>query len=193
MEYTITKTKRLIIILCSSFLILHVLITRLLLYIDSLDKIITSNQLVQNIIYLIFLGYLLLEFFNYFRHYKLKVLQISILIILIMEVILRSTIFSNLIESVWQKVVLFSASTIWIASTIVLIVVLSKNKSKVNPGMYSIRNYALSSLVIYVFATTYRFYLNPVNPINTLLLVGLTSAIPFVFTIIYAINLNLKN
>lgn len=193
MEYTITKTKRHIIILCSSFLILHVLITRLLLYIDSLDKIITSNQLIQNIIFLILLGYLLLEFYNYFRHYKLKVLQISILIILFMEVILRSTLFSNLFESIWQKAVLLSASTIWIASAIVLIVVISKNKSIANPGIHSIRNYALSSLVIYVFATTYRFYLNPVNPINTLLLVGLTSAIPFIFTTIYAIKLNLKD
>lgn len=193
MEYTITKTKRLIIILCSSFLILHVLITRLLLFIDAPTKIDTSEQLIKNIIYLILLGYLLLEFYNYFRHYKLKVLQISILTILIMEVILRSSLFSKLFESIWQKAVLFGASTIWIASTIVLIVVLSKNKFIANPGIHSIRNYALSSLVIYVFATTYRFYLNPVNPINTLLLVGLTSAIPFIFTIIYAIKLNLKN
>jgi hypothetical protein len=110
-----------------------------------------------------------------------------------MEVILRSTLFSNVMESIWQKAVLFSASTIWIASTIVLIAVLVKNKSKVHPGMLSIRNYAISSLLIYFFATTYRFYLKPVNPINTLLLVGLTSAIPFIFTIVYAIKLNSKD
>lgn len=192
MEYTITKSKRLIIILCSSFLILHVLITRLLLFIDAPTKIDTSGQLVQNIIYLIPLGYLLLEFYNYFKHYKFKVLQISILIILIMEIILRSTLFHNLFESIWQKAVLLSASTIWIASTVVLIAVLLKNKSEVHPGILSIRNYAISSLLIYVFATTYRFYLNPVNPINTLLLVGLTSAIPFIFTIVFATKLNLK-
>lgn len=193
MEYTISKTKRIIIILCSSFLILHVLITRLLFLIDTPTEIDTSEQLIKNIIYLILLGYLLLEFYNYFRHYKLKVLQISILTILIMEVILRSTLFSKLFESIWQKAVLFSASTIWIASTIVLIAVLIKNKSKVYPGMLSIQNYAISSLVIYIFATTYRFYLNPVNPIKTLLIVGLTSAIPFIFAIVYAIKLNLKN
>jgi hypothetical protein len=193
MDYTITKRKRYIIISCSSFLILHVLITRILLLIDTPTKIDNSEQLVKNIIYLILLGYLLLEFYNYFRHYKLKVLQVSILIIFIMEIILRSTFFSNLFESIWQKAILLSASTIWIAFTVVLIVVLFKNKSEVHPGMLSIRNYAISSLLIYVFATTYRFYLNPVNPINTLLLVGSTSAIPFIFTIIYGVKLNLKN
>lgn len=192
MEYTTSKTKRLIIILCSSFLILHVLITRLLLFIDTPTKTETYEQLIQNIIYLIPLGYLLLEFYNYFRHYKFKVLQISILIILIMEIILRSTPFPNPLESTWQKAVLLSASTIWIASTVVLIAVLLKNKTEVHPGLFSIRNYAITSLLIYMFATTYRFYLNPVNPINTLLLVGLTSAIPFIFTIVFATKLNLK-
>jgi hypothetical protein len=192
MEYTITRTKRNSIILCSSFLILYVLITRLLFRINTPTKIDTLEQLIRNVIYLIPFGYLMLVFNNYFKHYKLKVLQISILIIFIMEVILRSTFLTNLLELTLKKAVLLSASTIWIAATIVLIVVLFKNKSKIYPGTLSIRNYAISSLLIYVFSTTYSFYLKPVNPINTMLLVGLTSAIPFIFTIVFAIKLNLK-
>jgi hypothetical protein len=192
MEYTITRTKRNSIILCSSFLILYVLITRLLFLINTPTKIDTLEQLIRNVIYLIPFGYLMLVFNNYFKHYKLKVLQISNLIILIMEVILRSTFLTNLLELTLKKAVLLSASTIWIAATIVLIVVLFKNKSKIYPGTLSIRNYAISSLLIYVFSTTYSFYLKPVNPINTMLLVGLTSAIPFIFTIVFAIKLNLK-
>jgi hypothetical protein len=192
MEYTITRTKRNSIILCSSFLILYVLITRLLFRINTPTKIDTLEQLIRNITYLIPFGYLMLVFYNYFSYYKLKVLQISILIIFIMEVILRSTFLTNLLELTLKKAVLLSASTIWIAATIVLIVVLFKNKSKIYPGTLSIRNYAISSLLIYVFSTTYSFYLKPVNPINTMLLVGLTSAIPFIFTIVFAIKLNLK-
>lgn len=109
-----------------------------------------------------------------------------------MEVIFKSTLFTNLFELTWVKAIFLVANTIWIAATVVLIVILFKHKSKVYPGMLSIRNYAISSLIIYVFATTYRFFLEPVNPQDTLLLVGLTSAIPFIFTIVYALKLNLK-
>ena len=190
MEYTITKTKRNSIIFCSSFLISYVLITRLLFLLDTPTTINTSEHLIRNVIYLIPFGYLMLVFYSYFRYYGLKVLQISILTIFIMEVIFKSTLFTNLFELTWVKAIFLSANTIWIAATVVLIVILFKHKSKVYAGMLSIRNYAISSLIVYVFAATYRFYLKPVNPLDTLLLVGLTSAIPFIFTIVYAIKLN---
>lgn len=191
MEYTLTSAKRNSIILCSSFLILHVLISRLLL-LNTVTKIDTIEILIRNITYLIPLGFLMLAFYNYFKHYRLKVLQISILIIFIMEVISRSTFFINLFEWALIRAVLLSTSTIWIAATIILIVVLFKNKSKVYPGILSIRKYAISSLLIYVFSTTYSFFIKPVNPLITMLLVGLTSAIPFIFTIDFAIKLTLK-
>lgn len=192
MEYTINRTKRNTIILCSSFLILYVLVTRLLFFINSPTRIDIIENLIRNVIYLIPGGYLMLAFFKYFRHYKLKILQISVLIIFIMELIFKSTLFTNLFESTWKIVFLLSASTIWIVATIVLIVGLLRNKTKVYPGMLSIRNYAISSLFIYVFATTYSFYLNPINPLATKELIELTSAIPYIFTIVFAIKLKLN-
>ena len=192
MEYTISKIKRNGIILSSSFLILYVLITGLLFLINTPTKIEIVETLIRNAIYLIPFGYLILAFFRYFSHYKLKILHISILIIFIMELIMKSTLFSNLFESTWQIVVLLSTSTIWIIATIVLIVGTFKNKAKVYQGMPSIRNYAISSLLIYVFATTYSFYLKPANPLETRQLIELTSAIPFIFTIVFAMKLKIK-
>jgi glycopeptide antibiotics resistance protein len=187
MPYAITRTKRNSIILCSSFLILHVLYSRLIL-LNGVTKIDTIEILVRNVTYLIPFGFLMWVFFNYFKHYRLKVLQNSILIIFIMEVILRSTFIPNTFEWTWNRAVLLSASTIWIAATIILIVVLFRNKTKVYPGTRSIRNYALVSLLIYVFSTTYSFYIKPVNPLNTMLVVGMTNAIPFIFTIDFALK-----
>lgn len=163
-----------------------------MLLLNSGTKIDTIEILIRNLTYLIPLGFLMLTFYNYFRHYRLKVLQNAIFIIFIMEVILRSTFFTNLFEWAWTRAFLLSTSTIWIAATIILVVVLFKNKSKVYPGILSIRKYAISSLLIYVFSTTYSFYIKPVEPLNTMLLVGLTSAIPFIFTIDFAVKLNLK-
>ena len=192
MEYTINRTKRNNIILSSSFLILYVLITRLLFFINTPTKIDTVEMLIRNVIYLIPFGYLMLAFFNYLRHYKLKGLQISILIIFIMEVIFKSTLFTNLVESTWEKAVLLSASTIWIAATIGLIVFLFNNKTKDYPGALSIRNYAISSLLIYVLSTTIPFYVQLDNILATQQLVGLTAVIPYIFTINFAIKLYLK-
>jgi hypothetical protein len=191
MEYRINRTKRNRIILCSSFLILHVIISRLIL-LNTGTKIDTIEILIRNLSYLIPFGFLMLAFYHYFRHYKLKVLQNSILVIFIMEVILRSSYFLNPDEWTLERAVLLSASTVWITATIILILILFKNKSKVYPGTISIRNYAISSLLVYVLSTTYSFYINPVNPLNTMLLIGLTSAIPFIFTIDFAIKLTLK-
>ena len=192
MEYIISRTKRNTIILCSSFLILYVLVTRILFFINSPTRIDILENLIRNIIYIIPVGYLILAFFKYFSHYKLKILQISVLIIFIMELIFKSTLFSNLFESTWKIIFLLSATSIWIVATIVLIVGLLRNKTKVYPGMLSIRNYAISSLLIYVFATTYSFFLNPVNPLYTKQLIELTSAIPYIFIIVFAIKLKLK-
>lgn len=191
-EYTISKTKRYGIILCSSFLILFVLIRELLFLINTPSQIDIVERRIWNGIYLILLGYLMLEFFKYFRHYKLKILQISILIIFIIELIFKSTLFSDLHKSSWQKIVLLSAGAIWVIATIAMIALLFKNKVKAYQGMPSVRNYAISSLLIYVFATAYPFYLNPADPLKTRLLIELTSAIPYIFTIDFAMKLKLN-
>ncbi len=191
MEYTITKKKRNSIIFCSLFLILHILITRLPL-LNTETKIDTIEILIRNITYLIPFGFLMLVFYGFFKHYRLKVMQNSILIIFIVEVILRSSFCTNLLDLTLKNAFLISASTIWIAAMTVLIVILFKNRNKDYPGMLPIRNYAISSLIIYGFSTTHSFYIKSSNPLNTMLLVGLTSAIPFIFAIVFAIKLNLK-
>jgi hypothetical protein len=109
-----------------------------------------------------------------------------------MEVIFKSTLFKNIFESPWKMNFLLSAHMIWVVATIILIVVLFINKTKVYPGMISIRNYAISSLLIFVFVTTFPFWLKPVNPYETQQLFGLTSAIPYIFIIAFALKLKLK-
>lgn len=192
MNYTINHTKRNAIILCSSFLILYVFVTRLLLFINPPTEIDIAERVIRNAIYLIPFGYLMLVFFKYFSHYKLKIMQISVVVIFVMELIIRSTLFANMFESAWKKFFLLSVSTFWIVATTVLIVSLFRYKIKVYPGMFSIRNYALSSLLIYVFSTTYSFYIKPANPLETILLVGMASAIPFIFTIDFALKLKYR-
>ncbi len=192
MEYTINRTKRNSIILSSSFLILYILTLRLFFFFKTPTKTDTLQMIIQNVIFLIPFGYLMLAFYRYFRYYKLTVLQISILIVFILEVLFRSALFINLFELAWKKTVLLTASTIWVATIIVFIVFLFKIKPKDYPGMLSIRYYVISTLLAYIFATTYTFYSEPANPFQTQQLVELSFAIPYFFTIVFATKLYLK-
>ncbi len=192
MEYTINKTKRNVIILASSILILYVLTSSLFFFLKGPTKIDTLQIVIQKIIFLIPFGYLMLAFFDYFRHYKLKVLQISIITILIMEVILRANLFTNIFDSIWTKAIFITTNAIWIIATIFLIVFLFQIKMKDYPGILSIRKYAISIILFFVLVTTIPLLGNPVNSFTTRQLVELTFAIPYIFTIDFAIKLYSK-
>src|SRR5690554_7854121 len=101
MEYTISKTNRNGVILCSFLPILFIIITGLLFLINTPSKIDIVERLIRIVIYLILFGYLMLAFFQYFRHYKRTILQGSTLITTTMQLILKSTHFSDIFESTW--------------------------------------------------------------------------------------------
>ena len=192
MEYTINKTKRNVIILASSILILNVLMSSLYFFFKSPAKIETLQIVIHKIIFLIPFGYLMLAFFDYFRHYKLKVLQISILTILIMEVILRANPFTNIFDPIWIKAVFITTNAIWIIATIFLIVFLFQIKMKDYPGILSIRKYAISVIFFFVLVTTIPLFRSPANSLTTRQLLELTFTIPYIFTIDFAIKLYSK-
>lgn len=192
MEYTVNKTKRNGIILSSSLLILYVLTSSLFFFFKGPTKIDTLQIVIQKIIFLIPYGYLMLVFFDYFRHYKLKVLQISILTIFIVEVILRANLFTKLFDSTWKQAVLITAIAIWIIAANILIIFLFQIKMKDYPGILSIRKYAISMILFFVLGPTIPFFVKPDSIFATQQLVELTSAIPYIFTIDFAIKLYSK-
>ena len=192
MEYTINKTKRNVIILASLILILYVLTSSLFFLFKGSTKIDTLQIVIHKIVFLIPFGYLMLAFFDYFRHYKLKVLQISILTILIMEVILRANLFTNIFDSIWTKTIFITTSAIWIIATIFLIVFLFQIKMKDYPGILSIRKYAISVIFFFVLVTTIPLFRSPANSFTTRQLLELTFTIPYIFTIDFAIKLYSK-
>lgn len=189
MKYTINKTKRNSIILSSSILILYVLTVRLYFFFKNPTPIDTLQSIIQSLIFIIPYGYLMLQFMEYFRHYKLRVLQISILTIFIVDLILRANLFTNLFDSTWKQTVLIAAIAIWIIATISLIVFLFQIKMKDYPGILSIRKYAIFSLLIFVLVPTVPLFVKSDNSFATQQLVELTSAIPYIFTIDFAIRL----
>jgi len=192
MEYTISKTRRNALILSSSFIILYILILRLFFYFNGPEKIDPFQIVSQNIIYIVLFGYIMFVFFDYFRHYRLKVLQIVILIGFITEVIFKSNLLTNILESTWKKAIFLTVNAIWILATIVMIAFLFQAKMKDYPGIRSVRKYAISILFFYVLVPTVPLFVEPDSTFSTQQLVEIIFVIPYVFVIDFAMKLPSK-
>lgn len=189
MKYTINKTKRNAIIISSSLLILCVLLLRFFFFFH--QDALTDNVFIatQTVIYIVLYGYIVWTFFDYFRHYQLKVLQASILLIFLTEVILKSHLFNNIPDSTWKQTLFLIISAVWMIASVILIVFLFQVRIIDYPGIASIRNYALSMIFLFILATTIPFWAKQGQALSTQQLVELTFVIPFIFTIDFALKL----
>jgi glucan phosphoethanolaminetransferase (alkaline phosphatase superfamily) len=131
-------------------------------------------------------------FFDYFRHYRLKVLQIVILTVFITEVIFKSNLLTNILESTWKKAIFLTVNAIWILATIVMIAFLFQAKMKDYPGIRSVRKYAISILFFYVLVPTVPLFVEPDSTFSTQQLVEIIFVIPYVFVIDFAMKLPSK-
>ena len=129
MEYTITRTQRNVLILCSSLLILLILITRFLLFMQVPTRVPTSVSFPLNAFYVILYAYIVLTLYRYFGHYKLKSLQICLLVIFITEVIYRSSLLSTIFGRAWGKAIVMAVGIIWLIATLVTVVLLFEHRS----------------------------------------------------------------
>lgn len=148
-------------------------------------------MLIRNVIFLIIFGYLMLAFFQYFAHYRLKILQYAVLVLFILEIISKSMFFTHLFESNLKMNLFISKTVIWIITNIVLIVGTYRNRTKADRGINSIGNFAITRLLVFVFAANLPFLLKPENPFRMQQFIELTSAIPYIFTIVFALRLRL--
>ncbi len=192
MEYTVSKTKRNGIILCASFLILYVLATRLLLLFYIPPSFNLTDGLILNVLFIIPFGYLMLVFFQYFKHYRLTIPQFTVLVIFILEIVFKSTLFTNLFESPWKKVLFITANTVMILAIIVLIISTHINKTKADKGISFIRNYAITQLLVFVLIPIFPLFSEPANAFQSQQIIELTSAIPYIFIIVFGLRLRLR-
>lgn len=190
MNYTISKPRRNAIILCSLCMILYILILRLFFFFNGLEEMNSLQVIVLNMTYIILYGSIMLAIFDYFRHYKFKALKISILIMLISEVVLKSRLFSDMFESTWEKAAFLAVNVTWILATMTMIAYLFQVKTKECPGILSIRRYAISILFFYVLVTTVPLFVKPDSIFSVQQLVETTFVIPYIFAIDFATKIS---
>ncbi len=192
MEYAINKLKRNSIILSSVFLILYILTIRLYFYFADLTPIGLTQQIIQNLVFLVPYTYIILGLFVYFRFYQLKVLQVSVAVILLLNILFRANLFTHLFESTGEKAIFTTAAIILLVATFIFLIFLFQSKTKDCPGIFSIRKYAISTVCFFALSTTAPFWAATDKAFATQQLVELTTAIPYIFIIEFALKLRLK-
>lgn len=192
MNYTIDKKKRNRIIFSSSFLILYFVVVGLFFLIVGPTKLDPLQFGIKKVLYLIPFGYLMLIFFDYFRYYHLKVLQITTITILTCEVVTLGIQFANLLLATLPKFILYTVNAIWITATIIWIIFLFIPKMKDYPALISIRKYAMGPVLIFLIGFSIPFFVKPDNTFAAMQILCLICGIPYIFTIDYSLKLQLK-
>jgi len=192
MEYSISRTKRNLIVLSSSFLILYFLIVGLFFLIMGPTKLDTLQSGIQKMLYLIPLGYLLLVFIGYFRYYHLKVLQMTTIAILICEVVMMGIQFANGLIANVPEFILYPINAVWIIATIIWMIFLFRANMKDFPAILSIRKYAVGPILIFLIGFSIPFLVKPDDNFAALQILCMICAIPYIFTIDFAMKLQLK-
>jgi len=192
MEYSISRAKRNMIILSSSFLILYFLIVGLFFFIMGPTKLDPLQSGIQKMLYMIPLGYLLLVFIDYFRYYHLKVLQMSTIAILTGEIITMVIQFANGLIATVPEFVLYTVTAIWMIATIIWMIFLFMANMNDYPAILSIRKYAVGPILIFLIGFSIPFLVKPDSNFAALQILCMICAIPYIFIIEFAIKLQLK-
>ena len=191
MNYTINSTKRKLIICCSLFLFLFK-VTMGLYYFFNVPTYTAPLWIgFNNLLYIIPYGYIMLVFIDYFKQTQLKGLQIITLLVLSLEIVTGVFNFINLYNPLIPKIVLVVINVIWSTALIVWTILLYMAKIKDYPALLSIRYFALCLLLYLVLwmIPTIPGLIKPEYIYLALPFVSMTLAIPFIFSLKFAMKL----
>jgi len=193
MEYTISKTKRNLIIFSAVFLILkNISLVAFAIIFPTPDH---ENSIwiqisIERILQLFPYAYIMIVMADYFRHYQLKALQIITLGMLALEIAGSIIHYFNHTEINLPKPLLIGNSIIWTLSMFIWIVFLFRVSNTNYAAINSIRKYAISVLVVIFISGTLPLLIDHFIDIQKYL--GIFISITFVIPNIFFIEFGLK-
>ena len=188
MDYTISKTKRNIIIFSAVFLILKAIV--LVVVFNDSTRLDVTLRGVDRFLQTIACGYIIFVVVQYFRHYKLKTLQFITLAILLIDVANNIIQFSILAGMNVSKHAPLVCALIWVFLLACWIVFLFRIPAADFPALISIRKYAVSIFAIVILGGFIPVFIDARQYFE--LYAAITVAIPYVFIVEFAMKLKLK-
>jgi hypothetical protein len=191
MNYIISKTKRNLIIFSAVLLILKAIILGVVF--QSLEPANPDLVLkgIGQFLQIVACGYILIILFDYFKHYKLKELQMITLSILALEIAGSAIqLFSSISEKEAPNHVNLFITIGWSLAMIMWIIFLFRVSAADFPALISIRKYAVSIFAILIFGASIPIFINTRQYFE--LFAAITNVIPYVFIVEFAMKLKLR-
>jgi len=195
MDYTISKTKRNLIIFSAVFLMVKAIILVVVfqsVYPAKPDLVLSvTSWILQIAAY----GYILIVLIGYFKHYELKVLMMITLGILALEIAGNVIqLFSGIAEKDALNHINLVITIGWSLALIIWIIFLFRIPEADFPALISIRKYAISVMAIILLSGIVPLFVNQFINIQKYLgvFVGVILLIPYVFIVDFAMKLKLK-
>jgi hypothetical protein len=197
MEYTISRTKRNLIIFSAVFLILKAFIVVSVFF--AREHAVHDNTIgiILSILQIIPYGYIMIVITEYCNHYKLKALRMTTLILLLMEISGNMLQYFNQAEMFSQaemnvpRFIAIGSGVVWTLIMIVWIILLVRISATDYPALISIRKYAISVIAVNLLSGTLPFLIGHITNIQQYLgiIVVVIGVLPNVFFIEFGLKL----
>jgi len=200
MEYTISRTKRNLIILSAVFLILKAVIIVSVFFAREYAAHNSALRIILSILQIIPYAYIMLVLSGYCNYYKLKALRITTLILLVIEISGHMLQYLNQAEMFSQaemnvpRFIAIGNGIVWALVMIVWIIFLFRVSVTDFPALISIRKYAISVVAVFLLSGTFPFLIGHIKDIQQYLgiIVIVIGVIPYIFIIEFGLKLPVK-
>jgi hypothetical protein len=192
MDYTISKTKRNLLLFSVILLILKATFFLLVFQSAYPAKPDLVLILIGRILQIAAYGYILIVLIDYFKHYELKVLKMITLCILVLEIaenVIQN--FSSIQEKNTPNHANFVVAIGGVLALITWIIFLFRIRSADFPGLGSIRKYAVSLVTVVILGAFIPVFIDARQYFE--FLAPIIVIIPYFFIIEFALKLNLKS
>jgi len=166
MEYTISRTKRNLIIFSAVFLILKAIIVVFVFFAREYAAHDHTLGIILSILQIIPYSYIMLVLSGYFNYYKLKALRMTTLILLLIEIsgnmlqYLNQAEMFNQAERTVPRYIAIGNGVVWTLILIIWIILLFRISATDFPALISIRKYAISVITVILLSGTLPFMIS---------------------------------
>lgn len=193
MNYTISSTKRNLMILSAAFLTVYSLYNAF--YFKSLQDAVVKPDAIQMIIRDLLFAiphvYLLFVLFDYFRHQGWKVLQSVVLVAAIVEIVGKVVNGVNAMGPLTPTSRYYSMSMglFWFAVILIQAIFLLRLNRKENPAVFALQKYALALIIFQLVAFAIPVVIRSGDSVSMMLVIRIISAVPYLFLIEFTLKL----
>lgn len=196
MNYTISSTKRNLMILSAAFLTVYSLYNAYFLHSlpDAAVKPDSVQIIIRDLLFAIPHVYLLIVLFDYFRHHGWKVLQLVVLVAAIVEIASKVVNLINAMEPIKPSSFYYSMGIglFWGVVVLLQVIFLLRLKRKENPAVFPLQKYALSLIIFQLVAFAIPLVIRSAESSSMILAIRMISAVPYLFLIEFTLKLNIE-